>query len=187
MAHTDPATRSGLSQLCSGWGYNVQQAAHGVETVVFAQTWEPHVILAAYSLGNMLITEVADRLARSTVHHAIVVLGSGSLPHEQQNDSRFYAFLSNPGDTDQLRQIVQIAATDVQQSRQSKGPERPVSEARGEILFEVQFGMTVEEVERLLIEHTLRHLPNKTHAAQVLGISLKTLHNKLGEYRVKEA
>jgi DNA-binding NtrC family response regulator len=44
-------------------------------------------------------------------------------------------------------------------------------------------GTTVEEAERLLIVKTLEATNNnKTRAAEVLGISLKTLHNKLKEY-----
>src|SRR6266481_9055207 len=49
----------------------------------------------------------------------------------------------------------------------------------------VQFrlGTTVEEAERGLILRTLEHTKNnKTKAAEILGISLKTLHNKLKEY-----
>ena len=44
-------------------------------------------------------------------------------------------------------------------------------------------GTTVEEAERLLILKTLESTHNnKTRAAEILGISLKTLHNKLKEY-----
>src|SRR4051794_37666479 len=44
-------------------------------------------------------------------------------------------------------------------------------------------GRTVAEVERLLIVSTLRHtLGNRTHAANILGISIRTLRNKLREY-----
>src|SRR5436853_369427 len=44
-------------------------------------------------------------------------------------------------------------------------------------------GTTVEEAEKLLILKTLDATNNnKTRAAEILGISLKTLHNKLKEY-----
>ncbi|HZD33349.1 MAG TPA: sigma-54 dependent transcriptional regulator [Candidatus Angelobacter sp.] len=44
-------------------------------------------------------------------------------------------------------------------------------------------GTTVDEAERLLILKTLESTHNnKTKAAEILGISLKTLHNKLKEY-----
>ena len=44
-------------------------------------------------------------------------------------------------------------------------------------------GRTVAAVERDLILETLRHcLGNRTHAANVLGISIRTLRNKLNEY-----
>jgi DNA-binding NtrC family response regulator len=48
-------------------------------------------------------------------------------------------------------------------------------------------GTTVEEAEKGLILRTLEHTRNnKTRAAEILGISLKTLHNKLKEYGGKE-
>ncbi len=44
-------------------------------------------------------------------------------------------------------------------------------------------GTTVEEAEKMLILKTLQATNNnKTRAAEILGISLKTLHNKLKEY-----
>jgi len=46
-----------------------------------------------------------------------------------------------------------------------------------------QVGKTVSEVERELIIHTLDHcLGNRTHAANILGISIRTLRNKLKLY-----
>lgn len=48
----------------------------------------------------------------------------------------------------------------------------------------LQPGMTVDEAERRLIMLTLEHTGNnKTRAAEMLGISLKTLHNKLNRFR----
>src|SRR5258707_13674568 len=44
-------------------------------------------------------------------------------------------------------------------------------------------GRTVADVERDLILETLKHcLGNRTHAANVLGISIRTLRNKLTVY-----
>jgi DNA-binding NtrC family response regulator len=57
----------------------------------------------------------------------------------------------------------------------------PAPEDDGAIRFTV--GTTVEEAEKGLILRTLEHTRNnKTRAAEILGISLKTLHNKLKEY-----
>jgi transcriptional regulator with PAS, ATPase and Fis domain len=50
-------------------------------------------------------------------------------------------------------------------------------------LVQVEVGTTVDEAERRLIVKTLESTNNnKTKAAEILGISLKTLHNKLKEY-----
>src|SRR5205085_2690378 len=51
----------------------------------------------------------------------------------------------------------------------------------------LQAGQSVGEMERKLIMTTLEQTNgNRTHAARLLGISLRTLRNKLREYRVEE-
>ena len=56
----------------------------------------------------------------------------------------------------------------------------PVQEANA---VRLGVGTTVGEAERLLILKSLEATNNnKTRAAEILGISLKTLHNKLKEY-----
>ncbi|HUN87112.1 MAG TPA: sigma-54 dependent transcriptional regulator [Terracidiphilus sp.] len=50
-------------------------------------------------------------------------------------------------------------------------------------ILTVRVGTTVSEAEKLLILRTLESTgQNKTRAAEILGVSLKTLHNKLKEY-----
>ena len=52
-----------------------------------------------------------------------------------------------------------------------------------EVLTRVLVGRTVADVERDLILDTLDHvLGNRTHAANILGISIRTLRNKLNQY-----
>jgi len=69
-------------------------------------------------------------------------------------------------------------------------PTRPATvpaaaEARG---ISGLVGRKVEEVERDLILETLTHcLGNRTRAAEILGISIRTLRNKLHEYRAQGA
>jgi DNA-binding NtrC family response regulator len=59
---------------------------------------------------------------------------------------------------------------------------RPSPEVDGDAI-QVKVGATVDEAEQLLILKTLESTGNnKTRAAEKLGISLKTLHNKLKEY-----
>ncbi len=52
----------------------------------------------------------------------------------------------------------------------------------------LRIGTTISEAEKVLIQRTLVHTKNnKTRAAEILGISLKTLHNKLKEYGAAES
>lgn len=52
----------------------------------------------------------------------------------------------------------------------------------------LEVGVTVAEMEKRLIYKTLEHTDNnRTRAAEILGISIRTLRNKLNEYRNHEA
>jgi two-component system response regulator FlrC len=67
----------------------------------------------------------------------------------------------------------------------ANAPNGPVAHAQAvsDQLAASLVGRTVADVERELILSTLKHcLGNRTHAANVLGISIRTLRNKLNEY-----
>ncbi|WP_462151224.1 sigma-54-dependent transcriptional regulator [Pseudoalteromonas xiamenensis] len=62
-----------------------------------------------------------------------------------------------------------------------------VSPSSGATLHNVQAGKTIEEVEKALIFETLKSVDgNKTSAAKMLGISTKTLYNRLTSYQITE-
>ncbi len=64
-----------------------------------------------------------------------------------------------------------------------QGGSRPVAHIDEPDSVRLNVGTTVGEAEKMLIQLTLRHTKNnKTRAAEILGISLKTLFNKLKEY-----
>jgi len=59
----------------------------------------------------------------------------------------------------------------------------PRPEHSGQSLV-IRSGLTVQEMEKTLILETLRSTNNnRTEAAKLLGISIRTLRNKLHEYR----
>ena len=63
------------------------------------------------------------------------------------------------------------------------GVVKPRTESSG-----VSVGSTLREMEKQLILKTLEEVgENRTHAAKVLGVSIRTLRNKLNEYRAEEA
>jgi DNA-binding NtrC family response regulator len=100
-----------------------------------------------------------------------------------------------PGNVRELRNVVQsgyILASDVitadclPAELRGKAPEsRPAPAAEGVVT--VRPGTTIADAERMLIFATLRQFGgDKTRAAESLGISLKTLYNRLHAYEKDE-
>jgi DNA-binding NtrC family response regulator len=93
-----------------------------------------------------------------------------------------------PGNIRELRNVIERATILAESEFIELKHLPPTLVAKGEETLPtltIAPGTTVDEVERRLILMTLEHTRNnKTRAAEVLGISLKTLHNKLN--RMKE-
>lgn len=63
-------------------------------------------------------------------------------------------------------------------------PETLTTKAQKAPQIEFRLGQTMEEVEKHFLFHTISYVDgNKTKAAKLLDISLKTLHNKLAKYK----
>jgi DNA-binding NtrC family response regulator len=94
-----------------------------------------------------------------------------------------------PGNVRELRNVME-RATIVAEGRFIEAKDLPTlvdSGHSGQPGTGLQAGTTVEEAERQLIQLTLQHTnDNKTRAAELLGISLKTLHNKLNRLKIKK-
>jgi DNA-binding NtrC family response regulator len=97
-----------------------------------------------------------------------------------------------PGNVRELRNIIERAVIlcpdgaplDVGHLAPSFARPQPISSHPSDAsMVPVHVGTTVDEAERLLIMRTLEATgQNKTRAAEILGVSLKTLHNKMKEY-----
>jgi DNA-binding NtrC family response regulator len=109
-----------------------------------------------------------------------------------------------PGNVRELRNVVHFAyvlsedtididSLPAEVQRGGKVPEAPVAaESKGgetsSGTFTVRVGSTIAEVERRLILATLReYQEDKPKSANVLGISLKTLYNRLNQYQSPDA
>jgi DNA-binding NtrC family response regulator len=76
-----------------------------------------------------------------------------------------------------------IIAPDGARLSEHREPAVAHATAAAETVTRALVGRTVADVERDLILETLKHcLGNRTHAANILGISIRTLRNKLNEY-----
>jgi DNA-binding NtrC family response regulator len=99
-----------------------------------------------------------------------------------------------PGNVRELRNVLERAVilagsgtvTPAHLPRGFSGrPDTPQRTPEAPVVLEP--GMRVDEAERALIELTLRHTNNnRTRTAEILGISTKTLFNKLKEYGASE-
>ena len=102
------------------------------------------------------------RELRNVVERAVIIAGEGTLEPKH-------------------------ASFNIGRSPTPKKAEGPAENRNGSAVA-VEVGMTIDEAERSLIEATLAHAGNnKTRAALILGISTKTLHVKLRQYRLGAA
>ncbi len=100
-----------------------------------------------------------------------------------------------PGNIRELRNVIERATilsnTDLVDAEHlpamlTAPPRKEEAPPRQELSMMIQPGMTVDEAETHLIKLTLKHTKeNKTRAAEILGISLKTLHNKLNRLKAQ--
>jgi len=95
-----------------------------------------------------------------------------------------------PGNVRELRNVIErstIVAQGHEIDVQDLPPLAGLAQAPATPAAGLTPGLTVEEAERKLIEVTLEHTGgNKTRAAEMLGISLKTLHNKLNRLNLRQ-
>jgi len=95
-----------------------------------------------------------------------------------------------PGNVRQLRNVIERAMI-VTQGPTITAADLPAdvkNNVRSNSGFEFRPGMSLDEVEREMILRTIEFAGgNKSRAAEYLGVSLKTLYNRLEQYNKKSA
>lgn len=112
------------------------------------------------------------RELENTMHRAILMAIGDEIDAE--------AIMLDRSFEDDIEPPLHPAATkDTEESQQ-----KTIKSLQNPGAVEAMIGRTVADVERDLIINTLEHcLGNRTHAANILGISIRTLRNKLNQYK----
>jgi DNA-binding NtrC family response regulator len=127
-------------------------------------------------LAQHLVTHLADKHGRP----------ARFMSPEAINALQFHAW---PGNVRELRNVIERAVVicsgeQIERHHFAPYPIEQRERLRDEDTISFPVGTPIDEVERQMIVRTLKKTANnKTRAAQLLGISLKTLHNKLNLYR----
>ncbi|HEX3280726.1 MAG TPA: sigma-54 dependent transcriptional regulator [Pyrinomonadaceae bacterium] len=127
-------------------------------------------------LAQYLVTKLAEKHSRPArfLHPAALAA------------LQFHAW---PGNVRELRNVIERAVIicsgeEIERHHFAPYPIDQRERSRNEDTITFPVGTPIEEVERQMIIRTLKKTRNnKTRAAELLGISLKTMHNKLNLYR----
>lgn len=127
-------------------------------------------------LAQYLVTHLADKHARPARFLSAAALDA----------LKFHAW---PGNIRELRNVIERAVVicsgeQIERHHFAPYPIDQRERLRNEDTITFPVGTPIEEVERQMIIRTIKKTKNnKTRAAELLGISLKTLHNKINLYR----
>jgi len=103
--------RTGLAELVSAWGYQVETAADGMEALDKVSQWLPSIVVTDIKMPRMGGMELLERLAGQThTMSVIVVTAQGTIESAvQAMRTGAYDYITKPIDADRLRTILQNA------------------------------------------------------------------------------
>ncbi len=114
------------------------------------------------------------RELRNMLERAVIIAGEGVILQRHLAMDPLAPRLQEP-------MPLQNPAASEPRAEREQSQERPL-EYRGEESIRFRPGATMEEIESTYIDMILRRTNNnKTKAAEILGISVRTLHNRLGQ------
>ena len=136
-----------------------------------AYSWRGNIRELENTMHRAILMSMEDELEAAAIH-----LADGAFQHSAPSQASAQA--PDPAGVGGAGKATGEAAAPTPGAQPSSG----AVQNRGAV--ESLIGRTIADVERDMIIDTLEHtLGNRTHAANILGISIRTLRNKLNQYK----
>src|SRR5882724_73787 len=133
VADDDEAARSGLADLLSRWGYEVEQAIDGKDALEKAPEFGPAVVIADLVMPALDGVALLKPLAE-VYPNAVVILLTGHATVETAVSAMregAYDYMTKPVDPRRLRVLVEKAVEKVQVNKEVTVLRRQLKESRG--------------------------------------------------------
>ena len=205
VAENDVATAREWSELVTSLGFQARIAEDGKRALDLLKAWDPHILMLEWRLPKLSGLAVLGTLHERGSHIAtIVILGEGENSaaaravslgvddylHKPVDPLHLRLRLKNLGDrlelaaeNQRLRRLLEAREqVDLGGGADVAVEAKPGVDSDG--TFAIKLGTSLDEVERELILRTIGFSGgNKSRAAEILGVSLKTLYNRLDRYQ----
>lgn len=172
-------------------GMDLRPLSEAALTKMQGHVWRGNVRELENTIHRAVLIASGDEIGPE----AIILAGQAPVPQPasqpqptQPQSSGQVIGNSAPANLGQPASLQQPAASEPQQPNPTPAQAQPQADSAAQAQDSdsdtaVLVGRTVADVERDLIIDTLKHcLGNRTHAANILGISIRTLRNKLKQY-----
>ncbi|MGA2232215.1 MAG: DNA-binding response regulator [Tepidisphaeraceae bacterium] len=166
-----------LMEVVPEMGYPARAAATAEEALRMIQAQTPDIVILDLNLPGMGGMELFEQLRREGANVQVIVLtGFGDLAAAQQAIRLDVAeFLSKPCHLRDIELALERARRRREGAAQQAAAPAETPAAKATTLAEAEY--------RQILAALRRHDGNKTAAAEELGISRRTLHYRLAEYR----
>jgi len=208
VAENDVASGHQWSDLVTSLSFQARIAEDGKRALELVKAWDPHILLLDWRLPKLSGLAVLSTLhERGSEIRTIVILREDETSDAVQAvELGAEDYLRTPVDLLHLRLRLKTLGDQLELAEENQRLRGMLSEAgaRGATVvgadlpteakaavvigesFEIKLGTSLDEVERELIIRTIGFSGgNKSRAAEILGVSLKTLYNRLDRYQTR--
>ncbi len=179
-------TRTALQELLTNEGFDVEMAADAFKAIGKLTTWRPHVVVTDYRMPGMKGTDLLRHITQTPEPPSVIVITA-------YGDVDVAVEAMRAGAIDYLAKPLTVAALSAAVARghalwKTRQEASALRVAQREVVAGAPVpppipGSTLDDLERYAILETLKSTGGSlTRAAEILGITTRTIQNKLKQY-----